>query len=141
MSESELFLQKAERSFGAAELMIAEGNLDFAASRAYYSYFYIAESLLLSRGLEFSRHGQVIAQYGNHFARTALLDPSFHTLLIQAFSLRQAADYEGQVEFPRAEILELIQEGRRFLKAAREYLEMLPPEPGDPEAPPAAAEE
>jgi uncharacterized protein (UPF0332 family) len=77
MSESALFLHKAERSFRAAELMVSVGNLDFAASRAYYSYFYIAESLLLSQGLEFSRHGQVIAQYGNHFARTALLIPRF----------------------------------------------------------------
>jgi uncharacterized protein (UPF0332 family) len=129
MSESALFLDKADRSLRAADRLFASGDLDFAASRAYYACFYVAESLLLSQGLEFSRHGQVIAQYGNHFARTALLDPSFHTLLIQAFSLRQAADYEGQVDFPQTEILELIHEGRRFLEAAREYLAKSSPAP------------
>jgi uncharacterized protein (UPF0332 family) len=60
--------------------------------------------------------------------------------LIRAFSLRQAADYEGQIEFPQAEIQELIQEGRRFLKAAREYLG-LPPDPGDLPGSPSTAKE
>ena len=43
------------------------GNSDFAASRAYYGCFYVAEALLLSEGLRFSRYGQVVAQYGRRF--------------------------------------------------------------------------
>jgi uncharacterized protein (UPF0332 family) len=130
VSESAPLLDKAERSLLAAEQLVAAGHFDFAVSRAYYACFYVAESLLLSQGLEFSRHGQVIAQYGYHFARTALLDPTFHNVLIQGFSLRQAADYVDSTDLPEVEVvLELIREGHRFLEAARSFLATRPFEP------------
>ena len=40
-----------------------------------YGYFYVAEALLLSEGLSFSRHAQVISQYRLHFAKSEVLDP------------------------------------------------------------------
>jgi uncharacterized protein (UPF0332 family) len=131
VSESVLFLEKAERSLNAAERLLETGDVDIAASRVYYAWFYVAESLLLTRGLRFTRHGQVNAQYGNLFARTGLLNPEFHRLLLRAFNLRQMADYWSHVDLVAEEILHLVQEGRRFLKAGREYLEALPAEPGD----------
>lgn len=54
--------------------MLQDGSPDFAVSRTYYGYFYIAEALLLSKGDKFSSHGQVVAQYGLRFARTEELD-------------------------------------------------------------------
>jgi uncharacterized protein (UPF0332 family) len=129
VSESVRFLEKAGRSLNVAERLLEDGELDFAASRAYYAWFYVAESLLLTRGLRFTRHGQVNAQYGNLFARTGLLDPEFHRLLLRAFNLRQMADYWSDVDLVAEEILNLIHEGRRFLEAARGFLATLPPTP------------
>lgn len=90
MREIEALLEKAERSFTAARRLLDAGDPDFAASRSYYGYFYVAEALLLSEGLRFSRHGHVIAQYGRHFARTGLLDRRFHHHLTQAFAPQTA---------------------------------------------------
>ncbi len=123
MTEVQPLLVKAERAFAAAARLLKSDDLDFAASRAYYGAFYVAQALLLSRGLRFSRHGQVIAQYGRHFARTSLLDPHFHRLLNRAFRLRQLADYAAAPTFDPEVVKELIREGRAFLKAARAYLE------------------
>ncbi len=85
----------------------------------------MAQALLLSRGLRFSRHGQVIAQYGRHFARTGLLDPRFHRLLNRAFRLRQLADYAAAPTFDPEVVKELKVThsprncgGRRSAKAA-----------------------
>ena len=141
MSEIEFLLDKAARSFGAAELLLDAGNADFAASRSYYGSFYIAEALLLTEGLSFSRHGQVVAQYGRLFAKTTRLDPRFHRLLYTGYDFRQTADYSRGAVLDPAAVNDLIREGRLFLKAAREYLETLPPEPGDPEAPSSASHE
>lgn len=93
--EFEALLEKAERSFSAARSLLGAGDPGFAASRSYYGYFYVAEALLPSEGLRFSRHGQVIAQYGRRFARTDLLDRRFHHHLTQVFALRQLADYDA----------------------------------------------
>ncbi|MCA1719079.1 MAG: HEPN domain-containing protein [Actinobacteria bacterium] len=130
--EVDALLEKARRSFAAAELLLREGNADFAASRAYYGYFYVAEGLLLSKDLSFSRHTQVVSQYGLRFARTNLLDRRFHRLLVRAFAIRQIADYDAQADPDADEVRLLIEEGKSFLDAAREYLAT--PRESDPSA-------
>ena len=116
-------LAKAQRSFEAAEGLLEDGHADFAASRAYYGCFYTAEALLLSKGLSYSRHSQVVAQFGSRFAKTEELDTRYHRLLIEAFELRQAADYSAAPETVSEEDAEhTIREGQDFLAVAREYL-------------------
>ena len=122
MNEVRLLLQKAGSSLEAAEILAAD-HPDSAMSRAYYGCFYVAQALLLSRELAFRRHGQVIAQYGLHFARTGLLDTRFHALLNKAFGLRHGADYEAAAVIDVQKIVEVIREGREFLAAATEFLE------------------
>jgi uncharacterized protein (UPF0332 family) len=66
----------------------------------------------------------VVAQFGRHFAKTEELDASYHRLLIEAFGLRQAADYSATPETVSKEDAEhTIKEGKQFLAAAREYIE------------------
>lgn len=102
--------------------MLQDGNPDFAASRTYYGYFYIAEALLLTQGCQFSSHGQVVAQYGLHFAQTEKLDRRFHQLLLRAFRTRTLADYQVEVLIDPEAVDELIQGGFEFLQAASRYL-------------------
>ncbi|QIN77944.1 HEPN domain-containing protein [Rubrobacter marinus] len=123
MSQVRALLHKAERSFSAAVLLLEAGSPDFAASRAYYGCFYVAEALLLSEGLRFSRHGQVISQYGRLFAKEERLDRRFHRLLDYAFSIRQAADYTVELAIDAGETRKVIEEGKTFLAAAQEYLD------------------
>ena len=116
-------LAKAGRSFNAAESLLADGHPDFAASRAYYGCFYIAEALLLSKGESYSRHSQVVAQFGRRFAKTGDMDPRYHRLLIESFELRQTADYSVFTEAVGPEDAEhTLREGHRFLANARKYL-------------------
>lgn len=122
MNEVEALLDKAERSFAASGLPSDGGDVDFADSRAYYGYFYVAEALLLSKGLRFSRHGQVIAQYGQHFAKDEALDRRFHRLMRRAFNLRQVADYSTEPAPEPETVRELIDEGYAFHREARGYL-------------------
>lgn len=125
--ESELLdqlLDKARRSFDVAEDLLEGGHADFAASRAYYGCFYTAEALLLSEGLSYSRHSQVVAQFGRRFAKTGELDASYHRLLIEAFELRQAADYSAAPDMVSEEdARHTIREGKAFLAVVRERLE------------------
>lgn len=120
----ENLLAKAERSFKAAEGLLEDGHADFAASRAYYGCFYTAEALLLSKGSSYSRHSQVVAQFGRQFAKTEELNARYHRLLIEAFGLRQAADYSAAPDTVSEEDAEhTISKGKEFLAASRKYLE------------------
>lgn len=71
-------LEKAARSIKAAERLLECGDTEFAAGRAYYAMFYVAEALLSERGLRFSKHAGVHSAYGEHFAKTGALDPTYH---------------------------------------------------------------
>jgi uncharacterized protein (UPF0332 family) len=128
------FLEKAAESIDAADLLLKHGYLNVAASRAYYACFYTAQALLLSLGLEYSSHHQVVAQYGRHFSKTRLLDSSYHALLITSFDLRQFADYRVEEPIKAEVVSDLISGGRRFLKAASDYLAYLPEPPSGSDA-------
>ena len=75
-----LLLEKAEHAIRAATA--------FAAGRAYYAMFYVAEALLYEHGLVFREHAAVHAAYGKEFARSGLLDPKFHRWLLTAVDAR-----------------------------------------------------
>jgi uncharacterized protein (UPF0332 family) len=76
--EEREILDLAAQNIQATDLLAKQGYFGIAASRGYYALFYIAEALLLRRGLHFSKHSAVIAAYGKEFSRTGDLDPKFH---------------------------------------------------------------
>ena len=115
-------LEKARESRDAAELLRQEDYPDFAASRAYYALFYIAEALLLERDLAFSSHSAVIAAYGKEFAKTGTLSPKYHRYLIDAEDLRNVGDYGVGSVVTDAQVQELLGWVDEFLTAAEAYL-------------------
>ncbi len=86
--------------------------------------------MLLSEGLEFASHGQVVAQFGRLFAKTKRLDPVFHGLLSHAFQLRQSADYDSGAAINPVLVKEVLEEGFRFLAEATAYLKPRQPREG-----------
>lgn len=61
---------KARESLRSAKLLASNSLSDFAASRAYYTMFYVAEAFLIAECLAFSSHGAVISAFGREFAKT-----------------------------------------------------------------------
>jgi len=88
-----LLLARAADAIEAADILLTNDKTDFAAGRAYYAMFFTAEALLNEKGFQFGKHGNVIAAYGQHFAKTKELDPKFHRWLLSSFDQRQIGDY------------------------------------------------
>lgn len=121
-SEVDALLEKAKRSQKAAAKLFKDGDVDFAASRAYYSLFYTAEALLLSRGLSFSSHAAVIANFGKEFAKTGALNPKFHHYLTESQDRRNIGDYSVLAEVTKEQVSEMLAWAKEFIKAAENYL-------------------
>ncbi len=122
--ETEKLLKKASRSIRAAERLLKEGDVDFAASRAYYAMFYVAEALLNERELQFKKHGGVHAAFAEQFVKTQQLDLKFHRWLVDAFDERIQGDYEVESEVDSAEVAGMIAHAQEFLEVARRYLKV-----------------
>lgn len=115
-------LDKARRSIKTAEMILNDGEVDFAGSRAYYAMFYVAEALLLERGLAFSSHSEIIANFGKEFAKTNTLNPKFHNYLIKSQDRRNIGDYAIGSHLTAAEVLEMLSWAREFLTAGENHL-------------------
>jgi uncharacterized protein (UPF0332 family) len=118
-------LEKAERAIHAADILLKDGEVDFAVGRAYYAMLYVAEALLLAKGLRFRKHGSVHAAFGEHFAKGGVLDPKFHRWLLDAYDQRILGDYGLEVSLTTEDGVRVSDQAREFLQAARTYLSAL----------------
>lgn len=125
-AEVAALLAKAARSRRAAALLAQEDYLDFAAARAYYALFYVAEALLLAEGQSFSSHAALIAGYGKTFAKTQRLDPRFHRYLIDAQDIRNLGDYGVGTGVSRSQVTDLLAWADEFFAAAQAFLQQNP---------------
>lgn len=116
------FMEKAGRSLAAAERLTNTGDAEFAVGRAYYAMFYVAEALLNEKGLRFRKHGGVHGAFGEHFAKTGLLDQKYHRWLLEAFSKRVTGDYGVDTDLNSDDARTVIDQAQDFLQAAKEIL-------------------
>ena len=119
-------LVQAQDSLDAAKLLHQSGYHGFAASRAYYAMFYVAEDFLLDIGLSFGKHSAVIAAFGKHFVKTGLTPAEVHRHLIRGLQVRHAGDYgRARSVTPEEEALQ-IDLAQQFVSLAAQHLGPLP---------------
>ena len=120
--EQKNLIKQACDSLSAAQLLYSEGYYGFAASRAYYAMFYIAEAFLLGNELAFSKHSGVHAAFGEHFSKTGIVPPEFHRYLIHGMEVRHIGDYGMEKDITREKSEEQISHARQFIELAERIL-------------------
>ena len=120
--ETSLLLLRAEEAINSADILVKEGYLADAISRAYYAMFHVAEALLNEKDLSFSKHGNVHGAFGEHYVKTGIFDKKFHKWLLAAFSRRIASDYDAAARFQSSSVKTMIDQAWEFLRAAKDYL-------------------
>lgn len=119
-------LEEARDSIEAAELLLQNMYPGYAAARAYYAMFYIAQAFLEGEGLSFSKHSAVIAAFGQHFAKTGKVPTEFHRYLIEAQALRQSGDYGQRNAVLLSDAEEQIQRATCFFQLADRLIGAIP---------------
>jgi uncharacterized protein (UPF0332 family) len=131
MREQEDLLVKARDSVGAARVLAIAGYPEFAASRAYYPMFYVAEAFLLGKGLAFSKHAGVQAAFGQHFVKTGMVPSEYHRYLIRAMEVRHAGDYGKSDSVTASEAATQLKHAEEFLELAQSLIGSVPEEKED----------
>lgn len=130
MPEQGELLWQARSSLAAAKILHEAGHYGFAASRAYYSMFYVAEAFLLGKDLAFSKHSGVHAAFGEHFVKTGTVPPEFHGYLIKGMELRHMGDYGISRKVTCDESSQQIAHSEQFLEIAARLIGPIPPPEG-----------
>jgi len=118
----EALIHKAKKSLGAARSLIKDSYFDFAASRAYYTMFYVAEALLASIGQSYNKHSAVISAFGREYAKTGKLDSKFHRWLIDAQDFRNIGDYGVDAHISEHDANLVCDWAEEFIKSAESFL-------------------
>jgi uncharacterized protein (UPF0332 family) len=92
---------------------------DDAVSRAYYAVFHALSAALLSKGLSFSSHGQVIGAFNREFVKTGIFPRSTSSLIQALFDDRQTGDYGICSEIDRTIARRHLAVAARLIKSAR----------------------
>lgn len=120
-------LREAQESLAAAKLLLSGGYSGYAASRAYYSMFYVTQAFLEGEGMAFSKHSAVIAAFGRHFVHTGKVPVEYHRFLLEAQELRHEGDYGSSREITANQAQEQIRRAERFLELAGRLLGPISP--------------
>ena len=121
-TDLQALINKAKDSLGAARSLIRDGYHDFAASRAYYAMFYVAEAMLMSLGQSYNKHSAVISAFGREYAKTGLVDSKYHRWLIDAQDFRNIGDYGIDVHISKDDAESACQWADQFIKHAENIL-------------------
>ena len=117
--EQSALIKKAQESLRAARLLAEDHLYDFAASRAYYAMFYIAEAFLLEEKVAYSKHSAVISAFGQKFAKTGRVPSPFHRYLIEGQESRNIGDYDTGPGLSGDQATEQISRAEQFIQLAK----------------------
>ena len=112
-------LAKADSRLTAAARDVDAGDVERSLSASYYAMFYAASAALEKVGVSRAKHSAIIAAFGEQFATTKRVDARYHAMLLGAFALRSAADYETHAALSLETAEETLNNARSFVAASR----------------------
>jgi len=121
--EAAWFLRKAEHALRAAEMLLAASDPETAVGRAYYCMLHTAQALLREKDVRFRKHSSVHGAFGQHFAKTAMIDPKFHRWLLDSYDDRIRGDYDTECVIEEESAALRIEQAKEFLQTTRQWLE------------------
>jgi uncharacterized protein (UPF0332 family) len=116
-------MAKADTACSSARALLDLGDMDGAASRAYYAMFDAARAALLASGAPVEpdigrTHSGLIGAFGNFLVKNGPVSKEMGRLLNRAHEIRLVADYNGDSVEP-ADAKEMVEQAETFVAAMR----------------------
>lgn len=125
MKEVKLLLERAATKLSAAKILLREGYFDDAVSRAYYSMYFAARAILLTKDIVPKTHRGLISKFGLEFIDDGFIEKTYGNALNVAKEDREEADYSIICEITEEEAKSVITDADAFLKRINEAIEKL----------------
>jgi len=118
----EASLGRAEKALKSAKLLEENGELEDAASRAYYAMFHATRALLFSKGMNAKTHKGAISLFGEKIVKQGIMSEEYADMLRKAFDLRQKSDYEIYAVTNVELVKEVIKNAEQFIERVKELV-------------------
>ena len=117
------WMEKAQEALASARDEVDAGRLSFAVNRCYYSVFYAASAVLLTRGHRFSKHSGVRGAVHRHLVKTGSLSPEWGRFYDRLFQERQQGDYIEFISFERRDVLTTLEQAKELVEILQGLLQ------------------
>ncbi len=117
-----IMMAKAKDSMDVAKQLHEQKHYNDAASKAYYAVFHSLQTILLTKGLSFSKHSAVLSAFNKEFIYSGVFAKDFYTKIIRLFKDRQIGDYEYAKDIDRESSETDVADAELIINAIEEYL-------------------
>lgn len=87
-------IKKSKEKLITVKVDFKNKRYEDSVSRAYYSVFHIISACLLSKGLSFSSHKEVIGNFNKEFIKSNISPAELSKMIKVLFDDRQTSDYD-----------------------------------------------
>ena len=115
-------IQQAYETISEAEFQINNNYLRIAVNRIYYGMFYVLLALALRNNYKTSKHQQLIGWFNKEFVKTGKVDVSVGRIIHKAFADRSDSDYGIFVEFEKEEVLQKLEDMKKFINLVKNLI-------------------
>ena len=122
LKDVEILSAKAQTFLGSAGQLLSIGDYNSCASRCYYAMFLMAQAALLTKNLSSPSHKGVISMFGEHFAKTGVVESYLGRTLNFAYDKRIIGDYGVSVSVAQDEAEHLLDTAQDFVGKVKAYL-------------------
>ena len=118
-----IMMAKAKDSLEVARQLHEQKHYNDAASKAYYAVFHSLQAILLTKGLTFSRHSDVLSTFNKEFIYSGVFAKNFYDKIVRLFKDRQIGDYEYEICIDRESSEADVVDGEMIINSVGEYLQ------------------
>lgn len=111
----DLELEKANRTYDAAMIMIEKEHWESAANRLYYALFHAVNALLIHDGHQVNTHKGSHAMFGMYYIRTNKLPREYSNIYQKLESIRDESDYNWAYNIVPEDISEKVTTARQMI--------------------------
>ena len=115
-------IEKSKEKLDAAKVLLREGFIDDAISRAYYGVFHAASAVLLAEGITVDSHSGLKTMFGLRLIKTEKIDQKYGRWLNRLKVERENGDYDIFTSFNQEDAQESINEAEEFIEEMTRYL-------------------
>lgn len=115
-------LERALKAMEAADILLANGLINDAVSRLYYSLLHTVRALLLTKGLEPKSHEGALRVFSLHFIKEKIFEPKHAHIFARLMKYREEADYNPAYNFTKEDLIEFRKEAEVMCDKINSYL-------------------
>ena len=118
----DLELEKANRTYDAAMIMVEKEHWESAANRLYYALFHAVNALLIHDGHQVNTHKGSHALFGMYYIKTNKLPREYSNIYQKLESIRDESDYNWAYNIAPEDILGKITTARQMIDSIAEMV-------------------